>query len=165
MCHKVFYDHNLFISTRIIPGWSLTLWPGQGVPSFMVQQTSSGTFCTIATNSLMQTLYSSYSLCMKPFIEGNFRYHSFIVLYWQITTYKRGWEIYYSFWKLSFHTYTVWICYANGTLGFSVMAKATLSIEGLFYFPYFIYVLCFVHNLDSHFFSFFFKLIIFAHTL
>lgn len=144
MCHKVFYDHNLFISTRIIPGWSLTLWPGQGVPSFMVQQTSSRTFCTIATNSLMQTLYSSYSLCMKPFIEGNFRYHSFIVLYWQITTYKREDEKFtIHFGNFLFTPIRYESAMLMGLLGFRLWPKLHYQLKGcsIFLILYMCYVL------------------------
>ena len=56
--------------TWIIPGWSLGLFPGHGVPSCIVQP-SSGVFCALATRALIRTLNSSYSLCeTKWFVKS-----------------------------------------------------------------------------------------------
>ena len=59
--------HHNMVLTCIIPGWSLTLFPGHGVPSCIVQP-SSGTFCAKATNALILTLNSSYSLCVNTIV-------------------------------------------------------------------------------------------------
>lgn len=48
--------------TWIIPGWSLVLFPGHGVPSCIIHP-SSGIFCAFATSPLIRILNSSYSLC------------------------------------------------------------------------------------------------------
>ena len=55
---------NKLRQTCIIPGWSLVLFPGQGVPSCMTHP-SSGTFCALATRPLIRILNSSYSLCRE----------------------------------------------------------------------------------------------------
>jgi hypothetical protein len=45
-----------------MPGWSRVLFPGHGVPPFMIHP-SAGTFIALATSALIRTLNSSYSLC------------------------------------------------------------------------------------------------------
>uniref|UniRef100_A0A2P2PLD5 Uncharacterized protein n=1 Tax=Rhizophora mucronata TaxID=61149 RepID=A0A2P2PLD5_RHIMU len=44
-----------------MPGWSLVLFPGHGVPSCMIHP-SGGTFWAFATIAFILTLNSSYSL-------------------------------------------------------------------------------------------------------
>ena len=50
--------------TWIIPGWSLVLFPGHGVPS-CITHPSSGIFWALATSPLTRILNSSYSLCSE----------------------------------------------------------------------------------------------------